>query len=255
MELYRFKKMQRDERCIHAVTTKDQTGTYEGSLALHTGQEYSCIVQNRKQAASLLGVAGQYRFVTADQMHGSHIEVITEKKDRGWESAEGAVPECDALITNVKGVILAILTADCVPILLYDPKREAVGAVHAGWRGTHAEITFKTVQKMKEAFGSNPEEIIAGIAPSIGRCCYEIGEEVARFFWMQPEVLEKRGQSYRLDLPLANKIQLLAAGLTEENIEMSGICTACETKRFFSYRKEKGCAGRFMSMIGLKQKS
>lgn len=255
MELYRFVKMQREERCIHAVTTKDQTGAYEGSLALHTGQERSCIVKNRKQAASLLGAEGQYRFVTANQTHGSHIEVITEKKDRGWESAEGVVPECDALITDVEEVILAILTADCVPILLYDPKQGAIGAVHAGWRGTQAEIAFKTVQKMKEAFGSNPEEIIAGIAPSIGRCCYEVGEEVAQFFKKEPEVLEKRGQSYRLDLPLANKIQLLAAGLTEENIEMSGICTACETKRFFSYRKEKGCAGRFMSMIGLKQKS
>ncbi|MDQ1326527.1 MAG: Purine nucleoside phosphorylase [Campylobacterota bacterium] len=253
VEFYRFKGLQKYKQCIHAVTAKNTNIAYEGSLALHTGEECSSIIQNRKRVAFLLEIDARYNFVAANQTHSSHIEVITERQNRGWESRDDAVLDCDALITNTKGAVLTILTADCVPILLYDPKLEIVAAIHAGWKGTQANISSKTIGKMKEIFGSNPKDVIAGIAPSIGRCCYEVGEDVAQYFTAQPEVLDRIGDKYKLDLPLANKIQLLSAGLLKENIEMSDICTACEVKRFFSYRKERGCSGRFMSMIGLKQ--
>lgn len=153
-----------------------------------------------------------------------------------------AVLDCDALITDTKGVILTVLTADCVPVLLYDTRREVVAAIHAGWRGTQANIVLKTVEKMKEVFDSNPQDMVAGIAPSIGRCCYEVEEDVAQFFLKQTEVFDRINKKYRLDLPLANKIQLLNAGLLEENIEMSGICTACEAKRFFLIEKTTDAA-------------
>jgi YfiH family protein len=254
VEFYRFNGLQKHERCVHAVTTKNPKAAYEGSLALHTGEAYSQIMQNRKQIASLLkSDTEKYHFIAANQTHSSHIKVITKRQNRGWETMDNAVLDCDALITDLKGVILTVLTADCVPVLLYDAQQEVVAAIHAGWRGTQTTIVFKTMEKMKEVFNSNPQDVVAGIAPSIGRCCYEVGEDVAHYFTAQHEVLDKIGDKYKLDLPLANKIQLLNAGLLEENIEMSGICTACEVKRFFSYRKEQGCSGRFMSMIGLKQ--
>ncbi len=252
-EFYRFKGLQKYEQCVHAVTTKNPKAPHEGSLALHTGEACSQIIQNRKQIASLLELDTKYHFIAASQTHSSHIEVITKRKNRGWETMNDAVLDCDALITDTKGVILTVLTADCVPVLLYDTRREVVAAIHAGWRGTQANIVLKTVEKMKEVFDSNPQDMVAGIAPSIGRCCYEVEEDVAQFFLKQTEVFDRINKKYRLDLPLANKIQLLNAGLLEENIEMSGICTACEAKRFFSYRKDHGCSGRFMSMIGLKQ--
>jgi YfiH family protein len=150
--------------------------------------------------------------------------------------------------------MLNILTADCVPILLYDTKKEVVAAIHAGWRGTHMHIVTKTVQKMIDTFNSNPKDIIAGIAPSIGRCCYEVGEDVAEHFFDMPQSFTRKDEKYMLDLPLINKEQLLIAGLKEESIEMSHICTSCNVERFFSYRKEQGCSGRFMSTIGLKNK-
>jgi len=101
-------------------------------------------------------------------------------------------------------------------------------------------------------YGCDPKEIIAGVAPSIGRCCYEVGEDVAAHFFDMPEGVTPIGEKYMLDLPFINKQQLLTAGLQEKNIEMSHTCTACEVERFFSYRKEQGCSGRFMSMIGMK---
>jgi len=104
---------------------------------------------------------------------------------------------------------------------------------------------------MQEEFNSNPKNIIAGVAPSIGRCCYEVDWNVAQHFETIENAYDKKGDKYMLDLPYVNKLQLLNAGLLEENIEMSNICTACEVEDYFSYRKEGGCSGRFMSMIGL----
>jgi len=147
--------------------------------------------------------------------------------------------------------MLTILTADCVPILLLDPVKNVVAAVHAGWKGTQQEIVLKTVEKMKETFNCNPKNILAGIAPSIGKCCYEVDWNVAQYFEKIEHAYSQKNEKYLLDLPLINKTQLLQSGLLETNIEMSHICTACEVVSYFSYRKEGGCSGRFMSMIGL----
>jgi YfiH family protein len=251
IDFYRFKQFEDYSGCIHAVSTKSVSEPYTFSLALHTGEEELEILNNRKKVASLLGVDDDLDFIVADQTHSDHIKVISEKKTKGWEGLEDAVFDCDALITNKKGVILTILTADCVPILLYDREKEVVAAVHAGWKGTKSQIVAKTVLKMKETYGCSPRDILAGIAPSIGRCCYEVGEDVAEHFFSTPEGLTQKGDKFMLDLPFINKLQLLSIGIKDKNIEMSHICTACEVDRFFSYRKEQGCSGRFMSMIGL----
>ena len=251
VDFYRFKNLSHESGCMHAVTKKDPNEPYALSLALHTGEALDEIVANRQKIISKLDLAEKTYFVVAEQTHSDHITVITERGTKGWEVLEDAVSHSDALITDLPNVMLAILTADCVPILLYDKKKKAVAAVHAGWKGTRSQIVFKTVQKMVEVYGSDPTDILAGIAPSIGKCCYEVGEEVAEHFFNIPEGFSKKGEKYMLDLPTINKYQLLKAGLPEENIEMSGVCTACETDTFFSYRKEQGCSGRFMSLIGI----
>jgi len=251
LEFYRFKCFEKQSDLLHAVSNKSTEHPYCFSLALHTGEREQEIIKNRALIAKHLGTNSALHFIVANQTHSDHIKIITAQETKGWEGIDDAIEDCDALITQEKNVILTILTADCVPILLYDPKHKVVAAVHAGWKGTKAKIVSKTVKKMQDTFGSKAENILAGIAPSIGACCYEVGEEVARHFFDTPEGFRKKGDKYMLDLPHVNKYQLLQAGLEEKNIEMSDICTACEVESYFSYRKEQGCTGRFMSMIGM----
>jgi len=251
IDLYRFTSLKKYNTLLHAVTKKSSLYPYRLSLALHTGEAKQEIIGNREQIAKQLGADKGFHFVVADQTHSDHIKVIGERQTKGWGSMDDAIEDCDALITQEKKVILTILTADCVPILLYDPKKEVVAAVHAGWKGTKAKIAAKTVLKMQELFDSNVEDIVAAVAPSIGRCCYEVGEDVAKHFFDTSEGFTQKGDKFMLDLPYINKYQLLDAGVKESNIEMSGVCTACEVEAYFSYRKEQGCSGRFMSMIGM----
>lgn len=254
LDFYRFSHFKKYPTLLHAVSKKSDAFPYAFSLALHTGEDAKNIIENRNILATQLQSTHTLNFIVANQTHSDHIEIIKDDQTKGWHTAEDAIKECDALITNLPNVILSILTADCVPILLYDPKQKVIAAIHAGWKGTQAQIASKTVQKMKEVFGCQEQDIIAGIAPSIGRCCYEVGTDVAQHFFNTPQGFTGIGEKYMLDLPYINKQQLLNVGLQEKHIEMSNICTACEVEHFFSYRKEKGCSGRFMSMIGLKEK-
>lgn len=252
LDFFTFKHFKKSPSLLHAVTTKSNAHPYAFSLALHTGEDVENIIANRNKLSNLLQSNAPLHYIVANQTHSDNIKVITQQETKGWESLSDAIEDCDALITDVKGVVLNVLTADCVPILLYDKQKEVVAAVHAGWKGTKAQIVYKTVQKMTEMYGCDPKEIIAGVAPSIGRCCYEVGEDVAEHFFDIPKGFSPVGEKFMLDLPFINQQQLLSAGVQEENIEMSHTCTACNVERFFSYRKEQGCSGRFMSMIGMK---
>ena len=251
-DLYHFKKLLNYPNLLHGVTEKKPTMAYEFSLALHTHQPPQDIISNRYHLAKVLGAEDGFDFVVANQTHSDHVVVIEYPKTSGWHTIEDAICECDALITNQKGVVLTILTADCVPILLYDPTKEVIGAIHAGWRGTAQDITTKTIQKMQHTYGCSPKDIIASIAPAIGACCYQIDQRVAKHFEATPKALtpDKEPSRYRLNLPYLNAIALKELGVKE--ITLSNICTACEEDRFFSYRKTQGCQGRFMSMIGMK---
>lgn len=248
---YRFDNLTKIDICRHTITTKQTKEPYDFSVALHTGEDKEKIIKNRKKIAHVLGWHKDNCFIIANQTHSDHIKVIDKEGNQGWEGLEDAVKDCDALITNKHETILVILTADCVPILLCDTRKGVIAAVHAGWRGTQKEIVSKTVQKMSDVFDCKVKDIFAGVGPAIGACCYEVNEDVAAQFLLVPEVCERINDKFMIDLPLMNKIQLINAGLPESNIEMSGICTACEVEKFFSYRKEQGCNGRFMSMIGL----
>ncbi|CAA6804486.1 MAG: COG1496: Uncharacterized conserved protein [uncultured Sulfurovum sp.] len=247
-KIYTFHKLSKYKSCHHLVTQKDQNSPYSFSLALHTNEEKKEIVKNRNEFSKYFP---HKKFIVANQTHSSNICIVDKNEELGWKSLENAIENSDALITNQKDVMLTILTADCVPILLFDPINKVVAAVHAGWKGTKQEILFKTVEKMKKNFNSDAKYILAGIAPSIGRCCYEVDWNVAQHFKDVQNSYDKKADKYMLDLPYINKLQLLEAGLIDENIELSNVCTACEVDNYFSYRKENGCSGRFMSMIGL----
>jgi hypothetical protein len=173
---------------------------------------------------------------TLKQIHsGSVLDVMTAD-----DTCQG-----DALVSNQPGVRIGIRTADCVPILLADPVTRAVAAVHAGWRGSAANIVSAAVRKMS----ARPEDVRAAIGPSIGVCCYEVGPEVARQFGKWLPELNSAADPVRLDLPAVNEAQLRALGMT--NIWKSGECTFCLAERFFSFRREREQAGRMVSWIGI----
>jgi len=246
----KFKHLSKYKNITHLITQKNESQEYGFSLALHTNENPQSILKNRETIQKKLP---NREFIVANQTHSDNIKIITTPQEQGWSELSTAIENCDALITNQKGIMLTILTADCVPILLFDPKKEIVSAIHAGWNGTYKQILYKTVRKMQKEFDCNPRDIIAGVAPSIGRCCYEVGEDVAKHFSDDSLAFDTIGDKYMLDLPYINQQQLLKAGLLLKNIELSNICTACEVENYFSYRKECGCSGRFMSMIGLNK--
>ena len=166
------------------------------------------------------------------------------------------------LLRHHPGMLLAVQTADCVPILLVDTKKRAVAAVHAGWRGTIRRITAKAVGQMRMHFGSDPADLLAAIGPAIGNCCYEVGVEIAADFlspnpvqWLNqmPPGHQPPPKNVLLDLHRANESQLKQAGVQVRNIFVSNLCTACRTDLLFSYRKQGARSGRQMAAIGIRK--
>jgi purine-nucleoside/S-methyl-5'-thioadenosine phosphorylase / adenosine deaminase len=227
------------------------------------------VLENRLQFQSALD-ATALKLVSLKQFHSDVVHLF---------DAPPAEPcRGDASATNRAGLLLAVQSADCVPILLVDPKKRAVGAVHAGWRGTLRRIVAKAIGQMQMHFGTKPADLLAALGPSIGGCCYEVGTEVAVEFKSQfPDATEwfdelRTGEgpnplqwlnrmppghqpapkNVLLDLRKANRGQLLSAGLRLQNIFSSDLCTACRRDLFFSYRKEGPLSGRLMSVIGIR---
>lgn len=196
-----------------------------------------------------LGVSRKNLFAIR-QVHGSRV-VVAEDENRAQDSPPDPYIEADGAVTALKGVAVGVLTADCLPVLLYDPIKRVAGAAHAGWKGTEKEISAKTVEVMRARFGSRPEDIRAALGPCIGPCCYEIGDDVAQRFSSTKAVLRKDGRT-TLDMALANTAQLISAGLSRENITRPGACTSCDNHNFFSYRKDGGSTGRQLSFIMIR---
>jgi YfiH family protein len=155
----------------------------------------------------------------------------------------GLIGEGDALLENTPGAVVAIKTADCLPILLIDERRRAVAAVHAGWRGTAAGIAQRAIEAMHERFGSDGAGLHAAIGPGIGECCFEVGPEVAVQFGLTGTV--------HLNLALENRRQLLEAGVTPERIYASKLCTRCLSEDFHSFRRDREASGRLFSFAGI----
>jgi hypothetical protein len=197
--------------------------------------------------------AGQ--FLTVNQIHRDAILVIDGPD---YKSPPHPPDSYDAIITNQQGIAIGVKTADCVPIFLLDKAKRIIGVVHAGWRGTALKIIEKTVETFTERFGSQLADIHAVIGPAIRSCCYEVNDNVIKSI----ETEKKESPFYRpcpeegkwmLDLPLANKSQLLAKGIHAGNISMLDLCTFCRTDIFFSHRAERGSAGRQLNFMMLKK--
>ena len=186
------------------------------------------------------------------------------KWKRGMKSIHHSLYEnTDALITNQRDIALALNFADCVPIIFYDPIKKIIASAHAGWRGTVAKIGVKTVEKMVENFSCNPEDIIALIGPCIGKCCFEVKEDVLKELKaslpLTPTLSPKERGSTKnafinshADLKLINKFQLLASGI--KKIDVCEYCTSCSNELFFSYRKEKGNTARHSAVIMIRNR-
>lgn len=195
------------------------------------------------EAAGLFGLSG---IATLDQIHSSEVFVI---KDRFKELEQKG----DALILDLKGMGAGVFTADCVPILLVDKSASVAAAIHAGWRGTLSQIAKATLIKIEKSFGIAPSRICAAVGPSIGECCYEVGEDVASLFtdkssdW-ERYLFRKGNSKYALDLKEANRRTLEREGV--EDIEVIGICTKC-SREFHSYRRDGKKVGSQLNFIGL----
>ncbi len=249
---YRFRQLAGHAEVVHFVSSgMKNIGFAEDGDA---GQ----IRQNRLLLAQAVGIDPE-RWVTGHQIHSDRIAVVSrEDAGRGGLDKISRLPDTDGLVTDQKGICLMVLSADCVPVLLYDPYKKVIAAVHAGWRGTAARIAMKAVTVMKDRFGCLPERILAGIGPSIGPCCFEVNEEVARVFCeLFPSeggivIPGRREGKFQVDLWEANRMELIEAGVKNSHIEIAGMCSVCHPDRFFSYRRDGVKAGRFGAGICLK---
>ena len=242
----------------HCFTTRRggvSTGYLDSlNLGIHRGDEACNVAQNFRILAHAVGVEPAQLVVTR-QIHSDIVRQV-DKADWGKHILDGASPECDALITNTPGTALVVFTADCTPILLHDPVTGAVGAVHAGWRGTAAGIAEKTVLAMVSAFGCRPGDIRAAIGPNISQCCFQtdgdvpeamvaaLGDEAKPF-------IRQSGQKYYVNLKEINARFLRRAGV--EKIEIAPHCTACQPELFWSHRITGGRRGSQGAVIVCKE--
>lgn len=190
------------------------------------------------------------RALTLKQVHGKKV-VIAKGADDCTSLGE---TEGDALITNIPGLCIGVRTADCLPVLILDPVRHAVAAVHAGWRGAAGGVVSETVLVMKKAFASDPASLVVALGPAIGQCCYAVGEEVFNAFAGRPGgrgLFIKKTGSLMFDLSLSVELELLSLGLRPENISNERVCTMCMPDSFYSYRRNPGEPGRQISAVTL----
>lgn len=220
----------------------------DGNMSLSYGDTRGSL-ENRKAFLEKLGLDYR-RLVCAKQTHSANLRYVTEKDSgRGAVDYRTAIEDSDGFITDKKDLALAIFTADCLSISLYDPAGPNIGLVHAGWRGTAKQIAAKAVRLMQERFGARAEGLKVNFGPALRSCCYEVEAGWADTF---PGAVAKRGGRYYFDLALVNTRQLLECGVRQENISDCKICTACRNDDFFSFRREGDACGRMIVVAVLK---
>jgi hypothetical protein len=247
-----------DNDITHFVTTRHggvSSGSHE-SFNLNFDEEDNPenVLENRLLLANSVGLSAK-DFVFPHQVHGTNVVTITENdRGKGAFSNVDVFEGTDGFITNVPKLCLITKAADCVPIIFYDPINKAIGVAHAGWKGTVLKVPAFLVDSMRSNYNTNPSDLIVGIGPSGGPCCYEVGkdvlDEVAKSFDSKKVVRSVNGKTI-FDMWEANRITLVESGVNSNNIEISGICTISENHNFFSARK--GNAGRFVAGIFLNR--
>jgi YfiH family protein len=278
LQLLRSEKLAKLPWLRHAFSTRHGgVSRPYGGNALNLGftkhDTRAAVERNRGLFLKRLGITNVRALITLRQIHSDLIHRIEGVPERPLAG--------DGLLTNTPGLLLAILTADCLPVIVVDKKNRAVGVFHAGWRGTVKRIVEKGVGEMQRYFGSDPRNMMAAIGPGVQSCCYQVGEEVRQKFEAQfayaaelfcevkesDPVREKYPMLFLtarapghselpvnlfLDLVEANRRQLIDAGVPAKNIDASSPCTACHTDLLFSHRAEKGVTGRLMAMVGVR---
>lgn len=258
-----FKSLEETNLVIHGFSTrlggvsKEHLGSM--NLSFTRGDEPEYVLENYRRITNALKVDYD-SLVLSHQTHTTNIRVVT-KADRGKGlTQERDFEEIDGLITNEPEVTLVTFYADCVPLFLVDPVHKAIGLSHAGWRGTVNQIGNKTLALMHQNYGTMPEDVIAAIGPSICVDCYEVSKEVVNEFQekLGEEITkacsyQKDKDKYQLDLWKANQFILQKAGVKEENISISNICTCCNPTLLFSHRASKGLRGNLAAFLSLKK--
>ena len=209
-------------------------------LAVNDNPDY--VAENRTRFCNQLGIAKE-QLVLSKQVHGKEVFVA---------NAPIITEGYDALITNQKNVFLAVSIADCTPILIYDSTNKAVAAIHAGWKGTVAEIVTHTLTKMNEVYGTQGKDCYAHIGACISFASFEVNNDVAQYFNQPFKTFNEQKQKWFINLKEANNQQLIAFGIPESNIEITTHCTVADEQLFFSHRRDKGTSGRMMAVIGMK---
>jgi YfiH family protein len=284
LQIVESRALARLDWLVHGFSTRPGgEGLLDGKRVLNLGftdwDERGHVAANRAKFAKALSVR-EMPLVTLRQFHSDVIHIAAPDAD----ASHGQAPRADALAARAPGLLLAVQTADCVPILLADTRLRVVAAIHAGWRGTLARIAVKTLGRMRMEFGTRPHDVVAALGPAIGRCCYEVGSDVARSFaaqfpnaadwfdgpfdqlaygedplWLPWLTMMPPGHvppppRVQLDLRACNRWQLIDAGVPEKQIDMSDLCTACRTDLLFSYRREGAKTGRMMAVIAVRGK-
>jgi YfiH family protein len=226
------------------------------NLGAATGDAPERVEENLRRFLEAVGVA-RALLPTVVQVHGDKV-VHAWPEGEGVSlrtsverPAEGGVLEADAVVA-IPGAAAGVRTADCVPVLLYDPGSGVAAAVHAGWRGTATGIVSRTLARLVTDYGSEPSQLVAAIGPAIGPCCYEVGDDVAAVFGTDPRLgtglVASTGRA-RLDLRECNRALLVTAGVPDEQVELVGGCTSCDPAHFFSHRRDAGRTGRHLAVV------
>ncbi len=250
---YTFESLDAFEELIHAVTTRHggvSTGRYASlNLTTGTGDDPAAVQENLHRACEVLDLRHE-EVVSPNQRHTANVRRI-EQDDRGR-----VYTGYDVFVTDRPGVPLLLRYADCTPVLIYDRVHRAVSVIHSGWRGTVQGAARAAVEALSREYGSRPADMVAGIGPCIGPCCYEVGEDVVdavRATFRQGDALlpaHPGKQRRHFDLWAANARWLADAGVRQ--IEIAGLCTACRVDEFYSYRAEKGKTGHFGAVMALR---
>lgn len=248
---------------VHGVSTR-LGGVSEGiyasmNLSFSRGDEEEAVRENYRRLSEAMGFRVE-DLVTSDQTHTTNVRIVKEEDRGSGITKPRSYTDVDGMITNVPGLVLATFYADCVPLYFVDPVHRAIGLSHSGWRGTVGKIGAVTVKKMKDTYGSRPEDLFAAIGPSICQSCYEVSEDVICAFRenFEPAVWDelfykKENGKFQLNLWEANRRIFLESGILPDHIFMPNLCTCCNPDVLFSHRASKGKRGNLGAFLGLRK--
>lgn len=258
IEYLQFKKLQKYNNIIshgYSVGIDKNFRTFKSNREPLLNNEYENSMNNYKQFCKQIG-ADYKNIIKANQAHTDNVVNIDEININNTIDTKIL---SDGLITNKREIVLATTNADCILLLFFDPVKKVIANTHSGWKGTLQEISIKTVEKMINIYGCNPKDIIVCICPSIRKCHFEVGEDVKEIFYKQfkklrntDEFIFNRHEKWYVDTVYINKMLLKGMGISEDNIEDSGICSVCNSNIIHSYRVEGKNYGLATALIGLR---